>query len=191
MRVKAGSRYLTLVANPTHIIGVFKAAKQAGAKPASGITLRRAFGASAQAAQYWDDDNSGIATQPRKGTNVPPEFRVHYWTAHTAQEFLSGRHLQLLNEKFVEALAGDLNQLLEKKPDLKLGTSDRWVEFPDLFGFIQATVGRSATTTMMGPHVLELNPTLLDDFRTYDKNLLRFLFGWPRWMAREAYSARE
>lgn len=94
---------------------MFRAAKQAGAKPATGMALRKALGASAKAAQYWDADDSGIATQPRKGTNVPSEFRVHYWVAHTAQEFLSGSHLQALNEKFISTLNSQLKQALDTR----------------------------------------------------------------------------
>ncbi|KAJ4424430.1 hypothetical protein N0V82_000952 [Gnomoniopsis sp. IMI 355080] len=190
LRIRAGSRYFTLVANPEHIIAVFRAAKQAGAKPATGMALRRVLGASAKAAQYWDADDSGIATQPRKGTNVPSEFRVHYWVAHTAQEFLSGSHLQALNEKFITTLNSQLKQALETR--LREESSpNSWVEYPDLYSFVQSTVGRSATTTLMGPHLLELAPDLLDDFRTYDNNLLKFLFGWPRRWAQEAYLARD
>lgn len=180
--MRAGFRFFTLVSNPEHIITIFKAAKQAGAKPATGMALRRVFGASAKAAKYWDADDSGLAVQPRKGTNVPPEHRVHFWTAHTAQTFLSGRHLQALNERFMLNLESQLNSE---------GILDQWIEYPDLYAFVQSVVGRSSTETLMGPRLLELSPDILDDFRIYDNGILKFLFGWPRWMARAAYSARD
>lgn len=107
---------------------------------------------------------------------------MHYWTAHTAQTFLSGSHLQALNERFILNLEGQLDEQR---------ILDQWTEFPDLYAFVQLVVGRSATATLMGPRILELTPDILDDFRLYDNNLLKFLFGWPRWMAREAYQARD
>lgn len=146
------------------------------------MALRRVFGATSKVAEYWDADDSGIAVQPRKGSNVPPHLRVHFWVAHTAQTFLSGTHLQALNERFV------LN--LKKQIDAK-GVGDKWVEYPDLYAFVQSMVGRSATDTLMGPRLLELSPGLLDDFRVFDNNLLNFLFGRRRWMARAAYQARD
>lgn len=146
------------------------------------MALRRLFGATSKVADYWDADDSGIAVQPRKGSNVPPHLRVHFWVAHTAQTFLSGNHLQALNERFV------LN--LKKQIDAK-GVGEQWVEYPDLYAFVQSMVGRSATDTLMGPRLLELSPELLDDFRIFDNNLLNFLFGRRRWMARAAYEARD
>lgn len=144
--------------------------------------IRRLFGASAKTASYWDADDSGIAAQPRKGSSVPPEYRVHFWTAHASQTFLSGSHLQALNEQFTIALESQLSAR---------GIEDQWVEYPDLYAFLQSVVGRCATDTVLGPRLLGLNPELLDDFQVYDKNLVKILYGRPRWLARAGYQARD
>lgn len=182
LRAKFGPKSLTLVSNPEHITAIFKAAKTAGAKPATSMALRKVFGGSATAAKYWDDDNSGIAVQPRKESNVKPENRVHFWTAHTSQEFLSSPHLQPLNERFVATVGKQLDGM---------GIQEQWVEYPDLYSFVQLVVGESATRTLFGERVLELNPGLLDDFRIFDSNMTKFLFGRPRWLMEAAYRARE
>lgn len=146
------------------------------------MALRRVFGATSRVARLWDADDSGIAAQPRRGSAVPDHLRVHFWTAHTAQEFLSGSHLQALNERFVVNV--------KRQIDAR-GIDEKWVNCPDLYAFVQSVVGRSATDTLMGPRLLELSPGLLDDFRVFDANLLNFLFGKRRWMARAAYEARD
>ncbi|KAF3761197.1 hypothetical protein M406DRAFT_73632 [Cryphonectria parasitica EP155] len=147
-----------LLSNPEHIIAIFKATKQAGAKPATSMALRRAFGASVKAAKYWDADDSGIAVQPRKAIYKAP------------------------NERLILALEKQLNAE---------GIQEQRTHYPDLYAFVQSVVGRSATKTLMGPYLLELSPDILDDFQIYDKNLLKFLFGWPRCLARGAYQARD
>lgn len=182
LRSKFGPKSLTLVSNPEHITAIFKAAKVAGAKPSSSMALRRLFGSSGKTAKYWDDDNSGIAVQPRKGSNVKPENRVHFWTAHTAQMYLSSPHLQCLNERFVATVGKHLDTM---------GIQEQWVEYPDLYSFVQSVVGESATKTLFGPRVLELNPGLLDDFRIFDSNMPKFLFGRPSWLMSAAYRARD
>ena len=163
-------------------MAVFRAAKVAGAKPSSSMALRRLFGSSAKTARYWDDDNSGIAVRPLKDSNVKPENRVHFWTAHTAQAYLSSPHLQSLNERFIETVGKQLDTM---------GIQEQWVEHPDLYSFVQSVVGESATRTLFGPRVLELNPGLLDDFRVFDRNMPMFLFGRPRWLMSAAYRARD
>lgn len=172
----------TLVSNPEHIVAVFKASKQAGAKAATSMALRKMFGVSATTAKYWDDDDSGTAAQPRKGSSVLAQNRVHFWSAYTAQTFLSGTHLQALNQRFILTLGDQLQAT---------GIQDEWVEFPDLYAFVQSVVGRSAIETLMGPRLLHMNPDLLDDYRIFDSHLLKFLFGWRRWMVRVAYEARD
>lgn len=177
-----GPRFLNLVSNPEHITAIFKAAKTAGAKPASSMFIRRVFGGSATVAKYWDDDNSGIALQPRKDSDVKPEYRVHFWTAHTSQTYLSAPHLQPLNERFVANVGKQLETM---------NIQEQWVEYPDLYSFVQSVVGESATITLFGPRVLELTPQLLDDFRTFDSNMTKFIFGRPRWLMPAAYRARD
>lgn len=140
------------------------------------------FGTSAQGAAYWDKDDSGVGLQPRKGSKVRPEHRAHLWGVHTPKTFLAGQHLIALNERFL------LN--LQKQLDTER-IQEQWVEYPDLYRFVQSAMGRASTETVMGSKLLELNPNVLDDFYAYDSNLIKLMFGWPRWLAPRVYEIRD
>lgn len=139
------------------------------------------FGVSAQGAAYWDRDDSGTGLQPRKDSSVRPEHRVHLWGIQTLKTFLAGQHLTALNERFML----NFQDQLEAR-----GIEEQWVEFPDLYSFVQSAVGRSLTEAVMGPKLLELNPTVLDDFCSYYNNHIRLRFR-PRWLAPGAYRIRD
>lgn len=172
-----------MISNPEHITAIFKNPMVADEKPAQSARLQRMFGTSVKASLYWDKDDSGIGLQPRKGSQVRPEHRVHLWGTSLPKTFLAGRHLAPLNERFTALLQDQLDSY-------GIG-QDEWVELPDLYSFIQSIIGRALTGTVMGPRLLELNPTLLDDFYAYDNNLIKLMFGWPQWLAPDVYRVRD
>ena len=67
----------------------------------------------------------------------------------------SGQHLDCLNERFLETLGRDLDAM---------NIGDDWVEYPDLYRFLQLTVTRSSIETVFGSRLLELNPSFVEDF---------------------------
>lgn len=137
---------------------------------------------SAKGSAYWDNDDSGIGVQPRKGSNVRPEHRVHFWGVNMPKTFLAGQHLVALNERFIMNLRRQLDMN---------GMQEHWVELLDLYSFVQLVMGRAQMETVMGPKLLELNPTFVEDFCVYDNNLIKIMFGWPRWLAPSAYRIRD
>lgn len=65
-----------------------------------------------------------------------------------------------------------------------------WLEHPDLYSFLQQHVSRSAIETLMGSKILELNPEIVEDFWTFDKNVPLFIRCLPRWLVPGPYRSR-
>lgn len=119
----------------------------------------------------------------RKGSRIAQEDRIHFHQARATQQFLSGKHLADIAERYLATLERNL---------VSVEHSDAgWVEYPDLYQFLQQHVSRSAIETLMGSEVLELNPSLLDDFWTFDSNVPLFLRCLPRWLIPSAYKDRD
>ena len=72
-----------------------------------------------------------------------------------------------------------------------LNITEEWVELPDLYRFLQINVTRSAVEAIMGSKILQMHPTLVEDFWTFDSNVPNFLRCMPRWLIPSAYRNRD
>lgn len=126
-----------------------------------------------------------MGSSPRKGSRTRQENRIHFHQAHATQRYLSGQHLHPLADRYLKTLTRNLDAALNKADD------QGWLEQPDLYRFLQEHVSSSAIETLMGSKILELNPTLVEDFWTFDRNVPLFLRCLPRWMIPRAYRSRE
>ncbi|OTA63679.1 cytochrome P450 [Hypoxylon sp. EC38] len=184
LRVRAGWFQFTIIANPSHIQTVFRSSKQLTSKPAVLLSLKYLLTSPASAISFYAADNSGIASVPRKGSNIEHHNRIHFHQAHTVQEFLSGKHLAHLGERYLNTLQRNLSSLFTTR-------SSDWVEYPDMYQFIQTQATRAAVETIMGSKLLEMSPTLIEDFWEFDSAVPWFLRGFPRWLMPSPYKARE
>ncbi|OCL10073.1 cytochrome P450 [Glonium stellatum] len=123
-----------------------------------------------------------MAANPRKGSTTRQEDRIHFWQASTAQKYLSGQTLLQISERYLRILTRNLDTL-----DIQ----NEWVGLPDLYNFLQMEVSRAAIESMMGSKILELNPTLVEDFWNFDSNVPNYIRGFPRWIIPSAYKARD
>lgn len=171
-----------VVSDPTHITTVFKSSKWLSSKPATLFSLKYLLNSPSSAAPFYEADDSGMSIRPRKESSVTQENRIHYWQAVTAQKFLAGQHLLEISERYLTTLKRNLDAI---------NISQEWTEFPDLYHFLQMNVTRSAVETIMGSKILEMHPTLVEDFWTFDSNVPKFLRCMPRWMIPSAYRNRD
>ena len=72
-----------------------------------------------------------------------------------------------------------------------MNIGDDWVEYPDLYRFLQLTVTRSSIETVFGSRLLELNPSFVEDFWDFEFNAPGFLHAIPRWLMPRAYRVRD
>ncbi|KAI2780488.1 cytochrome P450 [Daldinia loculata] len=184
LRIRVGWFQYTIVANPSHIQTIFKSSKQLTSKPAILYSLKQIFKSPARAVAFYAADNSGIAAAPRKGSNVEHHNRIDFHESHTVQEFLSGQHLTHIADRYLTTLQRNLSSSFTSH-------ADDWMEYPDLYQFIQIQATRASIETIMGSKILEINPNIIDDFWEFDNNVPQFLKGLPRWMIPAPFKARD
>lgn len=179
-----GLKSLIIVSNPSQIQAIFRASKQLNSKPGVLFALKFLLNSPSRAFPLYEADDSGMATTPSKRSKVTPANRIHFHQARAAQKFLSSQHLTFAVGKYVHTLERNLQSL-------ETHDTNGWVEYPDLYTFLQNLVFRTAVETLMGSKVLEMNPRLVDDFWIFDSNIPWFSRGLPRWFMPSAYQARD
>ncbi|KAI0010843.1 cytochrome P450 [Xylariaceae sp. FL0662B] len=180
--IRVGTLNFTLVARPEHVQIMFKSSRILSNKPITIYVLNHLLGAPKRILSFYDADDSGLAARARVGSRVKPEDRVYYFQIRTAHKYLSGQHLQSLNERFVATLDRDLDAT---------NVGNDWVEYPDLYKFLQRTVTHSSIETVFGSKLLELNRTFVEDFWEFEANAPNLLHGMPRWLIPGAYRVRD
>ncbi|KAI0404662.1 cytochrome P450 [Xylaria palmicola] len=180
--IRVGKLRFTLVANPEHIQSMFKNSRLLSNKPVTIYVLDHLLGASRKILSFYDADDSGLAAKARVGSNVRPEDRVYYFQIRTAHKYLSGQHLQALNERFMATLDRDFEAM---------NIGEDWVEYPDLYRFLQLTVTHSSIETVFGSKLLELNPTFVEDFWEFEANAPKLLHAMPRFLIPLAFRVRD
>ncbi|KAI8954547.1 cytochrome P450 [Xylaria longipes] len=184
LQIRLGHFQVTIVSNPAHIATIFRSSKQLTSKTAALFSLKYLLNTPPSSISFYDADNSGMATTPARGSTVEHVNRIHFHQARTAQRFLSSQHLLSLSQRYADTLNRNL-QGLDKCHN------GNWVEYNDLYHFLQVQVARAAIETLMGSKILEMNPDLIEDFWRFDTNVPNFLRCFPRWMIPSAYRARE
>ena len=183
VRFKVGTDNFVVIANPAHAVAIWKNSRYLSAKSITERAAKHLLDLPASVMPFYQADDSGMAAEPRKGSNVPPENRVLYHQTHSAQKFLASPYLDLLVDRYQAMLHAALERL-------DIGEDD-WVEFPDLYQFCQLTIARANTEAMMGEKVFELNPSLMEDFWAAKAWAPEYFMGWPRWMVPTAFAARD
>ncbi|KXX77543.1 Cholesterol 7-alpha-monooxygenase, partial [Madurella mycetomatis] len=186
MQIRLGQLHFTAVTNPEQIQTLFRSSKQLSSKPGTIFILKGLLLSPASALVHYVADNSGMAATPRKGSNIAPVDRIHFHQASAVQKFLSGKHLIYLAERYLATLDRNLDAMF----DPLLPADGEWAEFPDLFKFLQTHISRAAIETVMGTKILELNPTLVDDFWDFEAKAPKFLRCVPGWLLPTANRAR-
>lgn len=182
LKFKAAFLDFVVVSDPTHITTVFKSSKWLSSKPATLFSLKYLLKSPSSAAPFYEADDSGMSSKARKESSVAQEDRIHYWQAVSAQKFLSGQHLIDISERYLTTLRRNL---------AAINITEEWTEMPDLYHFLQMNVSRSAIESIMGSKILEMHPTLVEDFWTFDRNVPKFLRCMPRWLIPSAYRNRD
>lgn len=171
-----------VVASSEHIRTVFKNTRLLSNKSVTLIVLDHLLGAPRNILSFYKADNSGLATKAHARSKGKPEDRVFYFQIHTAHKYLIGQHLHALNERFMATLDRDLDAM---------DVGHEWVEYADLYKFLQLTISHSFIETVYGEKLLGLNPTFVEDFWEFEANTPNFPHAIPRWLIPSTYRVRE
>ncbi|KAK6821750.1 cytochrome P450 [Apiospora arundinis] len=166
LQVKAGPINCTLTANPSHIQEIFKS-RFLSAKSITRISAKNLLDIPSGIMPFYDADDSGMAAEPKKGSQTAQHNRILYHQTHSAQKYLAA---------------------LTSGP---WPSGEEWVEYPDLYAFLQMTVAGANVEAMMGSTLLEVNPGLMEHFWRAKRNAPTYFRGWPRWLVPTAFRERE
>ncbi|RYC55256.1 hypothetical protein CHU98_g10948 [Xylaria longipes] len=150
--------------------------------PASVWALRHLLNLPRQALQIYEADNSGMNSTPREGSVVAPERRLKFMIAHNLNKFLSSHYLDTLNKQYLSLLVGDLDSL---------PIGDTWINFPDLFVFIQRINFRASIKTLAGLEIFNVYPDIIEDLIVFQSHVPDMLYRMPRWLIPRAHQARK
>lgn len=182
--IQAGPLSFAIICNPSHIQTVFKNSKWLSTRDRTAFVLQHLLGLPSHIMPFYQADDTGMATTIRKGSAITRQHdRIQFLQNHNALKYFSSQNLQSLSRRFESVLRRDLGA--------RYDIGEAWRTFPDLYHFLQDLVGRSAIEALMGTKLLEMSPTLVEDFWIFEANSPKFLKLYPRLLNRKGYQARE
>ena len=143
--------------------------------------LKNLFGMPSKCIEVYAADNSGIKAQPLPGSDVPPNRRIHHLTHKSMLQFMGGMGLSGWYERWAKIFYGNLD-------GLKI--TEEWTEMPDLMAFFAEQFGSSVIESMCGPLLRQINPSFMQDLKTYHYDQPTRTKGFPEWMIPKAYAVR-
>ncbi|KAJ3536611.1 hypothetical protein NM208_g6648 [Fusarium decemcellulare] len=168
--------------SPEHVRRVFRAEKM-GMTESHTRAMEKSFGMSPKAVELYRADDSGYGPSPAPGSAVEPGDRILLEIHNLVNRNLTGASLATITAQFQTTLAEQLSELDT--------IGDEWVEIPDLNAFMRTHIMKAALTAMFGPHLIDLNPTFVDDFWVYNADIGPLYMGLPQWLIPGAYRRRE
>jgi hypothetical protein len=168
--VKIFTYQFYVIRGPDNIKALFKNSGACSSIPFVKFALGYAFGLPAKALRLYDNDDSGGNRVPHPGSKVEARNRIDYRVYHSMVQFLEGKGLLPFWNRFANNITHQLYNLHSR-------TGTEWTYGPDLM----ETVGNEATISIMnalcGKYLLSLNPTFLQDYWAFDRNLQTYLQG--------------
>lgn len=161
---------------------IFKAPTLSSSIEMYGWVNSTLLGAPSKAMTVYYDDNSGPFPQPHPQSNVPSHNRIDYVTHHAIFRGLTGPGLQPMTLRYTR----DLSKRMES-----LNLTREWTEMPDFANFFREMVGTGTLTAVIGPTILRLNPTFVQDMFKFDKMFPSFAPGFPSFLMPRSYSFRD
>jgi hypothetical protein len=114
-----------------------------------------------------------------------PESTVDHDQMMQVRQHTSGSALAALDDKLFNTLKRNATQAYPE------ATVDEWIQIPDLYAFFEDQATRAIAETLLGSAIVDSYPALAKDMWTFIESTDTLLLGLPRFMASEAYSARD
>ncbi|KAH8883484.1 cytochrome P450 [Thozetella sp. PMI_491] len=179
VRCRLGPMDLYLVAGGSNISTIFRSSFTSD--PWITRILENSAGYSPSDVAKFTKDESGGGSMPRRGNNTPAEERIWFAMHRTYDE-------SLLSAAAVNAFFATFQGCYSKQ--LAAVPTGEWAEVL-LFDFLRENIALAATSAMMGPKVLEVNPDFIEAFWGYEKYVEGLAFGLPTWLNKPGVQARD
>ncbi|KAF2973131.1 hypothetical protein GQX73_g397 [Xylaria multiplex] len=175
-----------LITQPEHFGPLLKATRFLSNKKVMAELMRDVFGTPPNVMPMYLGDNSGIEAKPVPGTSIPSHQRIWHNQHVDSAKYLTGDVLRGLAARFTSTLSEAISKADPNDP----ADSGEWVTIDDFYPWWRARVFAAATTSIFGPHLLRLNPTLEQDFWNFADSIPTLVKRYPAWMAPRAHAAR-
>ncbi|OTB00935.1 hypothetical protein M426DRAFT_64973 [Hypoxylon sp. CI-4A] len=146
--------------------------------------LKYLFGLSERALAIYRADRSGPHAKPYPGSNVTDENRIDYRTHHEFLRALSGPGLAPTLQRYKTAFARNLDRLEFSSAE------DSWNIMDDFQDFFFGNMGASLVESLLGPSLLRLSPTFVENLIEFDNNVPWLARGIPSFIMPKRYRAR-
>lgn len=139
------------------------------------FALGYAFGLPSKTLALFDNDDSGSSPTPHPDSSVEPRNRIDYLDHQSVSQFLEGKGLPPFWNRF-------LIDVTRRFQNLHHDLGDHVKSYPDLMRLVGDEATISILNALCGPYLLQLNPTFLDDFWIFDRNLQTYMQGTPTYL---------
>ena len=168
--IDAAGEKLLIVLDPEHVRKILRSSTELDANPfVHEKIMGQLMGSPKSAIDYYRS----------------PESTVDHNQMMQVRQHTSGSALAALDEKLFKTLKRNVAQAYPE------ATADRWIEIPDLYAFFEGQATRAIAETLLGSAIVDSYPSLAKDMWTFIESTDTLLLGLPRFMASEAYGARD
>ena len=159
---------------------LLRSTKELTTRPNFLMFLRNLIGVPEKIIKYYEADKSGNLPKPTAGSNIKAEERIWFYH-HATHKYLTGDALSIMTERLVESLQRRLAQF---------DIGDEWLGLTDFWLFFRSLMFEASVEAVFGKYLLELTPSIKEDFWKVDQRSAQLIQGFPRWLIPDAYAAR-
>lgn len=177
MLVRILTQKFYVIRGPENVKALFKNSSACTSIPFVKFALGYAFGLPASALKLYDKDDSGGGHVPHPDSNVEARNRIDYLVYQSLTHFLEGTGLTPFWTRFASNITHQLYGLHDR-------IGSEWTYRADLMGVVGDEATVSIINALCGPYLLRMNPSFLQDYHEFDRNLQTYLQGTLRcWKA--------
>lgn len=140
------------------------------------------FGVPTKSQKLFAADDTGLSRTPLAGTNIRPEHRVNYLMHTFTVQFMTGKSLKPLAQRFSQEMETRLRQF---------SCVDVGEAYACLYDFIRVNMFHSSATAMFGKHLFTVDPNFCDHFWKFEDGMPELVKGLPRFIYPKQYKARD
>lgn len=166
-----------MIVNPSHIKTILRSSRILTNRPMMVFVMEKWFYTPKESLHFYAAHDPSASIPGEK-----PEH-IHDFQAKISIKYLSGKYLLAMSERYLAILKSRLVKL--EIP------SDSWTEISDFYTWLQSQVTPSVIEAMMGSQILEMYPSIVEDFWEFDRQIANYSRGLPRWMIPSAYRTRD
>jgi hypothetical protein len=130
-----------------------------------------------------DDEGKASNTATRKRMYDVEKVYHNFLLAPDAVNGLVGKFMEVFGEALEKA--PEIPPLPEKEDE-----EAEWATV-NLYEWLRGHMFKASTTSFLGSRILEMNANLGKDYFTFDENMLKLVYGLPRFLASEGHQARD